>query len=205
MELSNINVFKITDDKSSLTYYGCDQAWYDNIWKKKAGCGPCTVCNIIIYLYYKTLFNNSFHINKTDVLRLMNEIWEYVTPSVWGVNSTKMLYDGAIDYAVSKGMDLNYNYLNIPQDRAMRPELDEVIDFIAKAIKKDSPVAFLNLCNGEEKNLYRWHWVTIAAINVKSADEAILTVLDEGKIIYINLSLWYKTTNLGGGFVFFYK
>ena len=87
----------------------------------------------------------------------------------------------------------------------MRPGFDEIVDFITQGLQKDAPVAFLNLCNGEEKNLDRWHWVTIIASDVKSPDEIIISISDEGRIKYINLSLWVKTTTLGGGLVYFYK
>ena len=65
-------------------------------------------------------------------------------------------------------------------------------------------MAFLNLCNGEEKNLDRWHWVTIISLEyAKDKNQVLANILDEGVIKKISLSLWYHTTTLGGGFVYF--
>ncbi|NMC56283.1 MAG: hypothetical protein GYA50_03570 [Eubacteriaceae bacterium] len=203
MQLTNINQLKIKDDKTNEVYYGCDQAWYSNIWKQKAGCGPSASCNIFMYVYYKRLFGNYNVINKKSAIKIMDEMWHYVTPSIRGVNTTKMLYDGILEYAKSKGLYLNYFVLDIPQGKSARPKMDEAVKFITNGLEADCPVAFLNLCNGEEKSLYRWHWVTIVEIDAKDIDNAVICILDEGKILYINLSLWLKTTTLGGGFVYF--
>jgi hypothetical protein len=66
------------------------------------------------------------------------------------------------------------------------------------------PVAFLNLCNGEETNLERWHWVTVISVEYEEIKQGVfLSIMDEGMIKRINLALWYETTTLGGGFVYF--
>jgi hypothetical protein len=68
----------------------------------------------------------------------------------------------------------------------------------------DTPVAFLNLCNGEENKLEAWHWVTVIALEFSDINESVyLKILDESQVKTINLKLWYETTVLGGGFVFF--
>jgi hypothetical protein len=170
MELNNINLFKIKDEKTCAEYWGCNQAWYKNIWKQKAGCGPCAAGNIFMYLFHEALFHNYNPVLKSEAIVLMDEIWRYVTPSVKGVNSTKIFYEGAEEYAGSKGFILNRSFLDIPQEKSSRPELHTITDFIARAIAVDSPIAFLNLCNGEEKRLYRWHWVTITSIDSRDGE-----------------------------------
>lgn len=53
------------------------------------------------------------------------------------------------------------------------------------------------------KKLDRWHWVTIIALEyTKNGDHALVSILDNGEIIDIDLALWYKTTTKGGGFVY---
>jgi hypothetical protein len=65
-------------------------------------------------------------------------------------------------------------------------------------------VAFLNLCNGSEKKLDRWHWVTLISLEYAEGGERVFAdILDAGIIKRIDLALWYKTTTLGGGFVYF--
>jgi len=101
---------------------------------------------------------------------------------------------------------IEYDFCDLPKDKSLRPKLSQVLDFIQKALINDSPIAFLNLCNGEEKNLCQWHWVTI--ISLEYADDkksAFIKILDEGLIKEIDIALWYNTTTLGGGFVYFFK
>lgn len=203
MQLNNTNLLKIIDENNNVAYYGCNQAWYSNIWKQKAGCGPSAFSNIFMYIFYNKLFSISNSITKTKAVRYMDEIWRYITPSIRGVNTTKMMYDGAVEYVKSKGLYVNYFVLDIPQAKSIRPNIEQVIEFIINGLRADCPVAFLNLCNGEEKKLCRWHWVTITQIDAKDIDNTIICILDEGEILYINLSLWLRTTSLGGGFLYF--
>jgi hypothetical protein len=71
-------------------------------------------------------------------------------------------------------------------------------------LDNDVPVAFLNLCNGEEKNLDKWHWVTIISIEFDDDKcSSAVEILDEGMVKKIDIPLWYRTTTLGGGLVSF--
>ncbi len=81
-----------------------------------------------------------------------------------------------MEYAKSKDLYINYYVLDIPQDRSSRPKIDEVISFYNKGIKTDSPVAFFKSVQRRRKKLYRWHWVTIAEIDIKDIDNAIICV-----------------------------
>ena len=38
------------DGPGGRTLYGCDQDWFASFWQRKAGCGPCTLANIMRYL-----------------------------------------------------------------------------------------------------------------------------------------------------------
>lgn len=202
----NLDLFKIVDKKTNSITYGCNQLWYRTMWQRRAGCGPSVVSNIFIYLYYYQYFNKINPLTKREAISIMEEVWGYVTPSLRGVNTTKMLFDGALAYAHSIGTELAYSFLDIPEDQRMRPPIDEIIEFIQEGLAKDTPIAFLNLCNGKEEKLYRWHWVTLISLNVSEDQKCIkVEILDDGKIINIDLLLWNNTTTLGGGFVYFYK
>jgi hypothetical protein len=69
------------------------------------------------------------------------------------------------------------------------------------ALSGDRPVAFLNLCNGKEKNLDRWHWVTV--VSMEYTPPVLLRVLDGGTVKTVDLALWRDTTTDGGGFAYF--
>ena len=80
----------------------------------------------------------------------------------------------------------------------------DVVYFLEGALHQDSPVAFLNLCNGDENNLEPWHWVTIISLEYSEDGKCVfIEILDEGLIKKIDLLLWYDTTTYGGGFVYF--
>ena len=79
-----------------------------------------------------------------------------------------------------------------------RPDIATVQSFLEEAFADNSPVAFLNLCNGSLHNLDRWHWVTLVSLD-KNTSSA--TMCDQGVKNDIDLELWLRTNTLGGGFV----
>ena len=77
-------------------------------------------------------------------------------------------------------------------------------NFLYKALEKDHPIAFLNLDNGKENKLHRWHWVAIVGIAYDDlSDKLEATIADEGMLKKINLGLWLTTAKNEGGFVYF--
>lgn len=134
----------------------------------------------------------------------MEEIWKFVTPTREGIPTTKMLYESVIAYANAKGINVEHRCCDLPKKKSLRPKFMDVVYFLEEALQQDSPIAFLNLCNGDEKNLEPWHWVTIISLEYsEDGNNAFIDILDEGLIKKINLLLWHKTTAHGGGFVYF--
>ncbi len=190
-------LFKVSDESSGETYCGCSQTWYRGKWQRMSGCGPTAASNIILYM------NQESPISKAKCLSVMEEMWRYVTPTVRGVHTTRRFRVGMSGYAASKGMNVRFEVCNLPKNRSRRPVLSEVIRFLEEALSKDCPVAFLNLCNGQELSLDRWHWVTIISLEHDlEGDNAVVEVLDRGEVKRLNLTLWYNTTKRGGGFVY---
>lgn len=126
---------------------GCNQEWYT------------TASAVIFYLNHsRSIFESDKNINSNDsCLSLMEEVWEYVTPTKEDIPTTKMFYEDVLAYTKSRGLNVNYNFLDLPKDKSKRPKLSEVLKFLQGALIKDAPIAFLNLCNGDEKNLQLWH------------------------------------------------
>lgn len=204
--IKNIGLMEIKDDITGNTVYGFDQIWYRTRWQRTAGCGPTTVANLLHYIARSDpgAKNDGSQDTRSAGLALMEEVWNYVTPSIQGVNTTKMLYEDTLDYAKAKGIELSYDVIDIPKRKKQRPPFPRVLDFIGHAMEQDSPVAFLNLHHGKEKLLYSWHWVTILSLEYsEDAKTAIATIMDEGMLKKIDLALWYATTKIGGGFVRF--
>lgn len=182
--------------------WGASQSWYPNRWQREAGCGPTTCANLIWYLA-RTQQNLSplwpvEYNSKENLIDLMKDIWNYVTPTYMGVNRLSILGDGARQFGASRGIELIPDYLEVPATPKKRPKKEEVIAFLQHAFSNNLPVAFLNLSNGKLHNLESWHWITLVSLD---PDWLVTGVLDQGKKFEIDLGLWLRTTRMGGGFV----
>ena len=192
-KIKNIDLMKVKDNEN--TYYGFSQESYNDIWQQKAGCGATVASSIINY--YNQI-DNFKEVEIADAVKIMEELWYYFLPTYYGLNSVKLFYDGIKNYYNNK--EVIIDYINV--DIKNKPSLDEIINFIGKELSEDRPVAFLNLCNGEEKNLDKWHWVVVVEI-FKENGEYFLNIIDDKKIKKINLSLWYGTMTNDAGFITF--
>lgn len=205
ISISNRQFLNIIDECTNIIYCGCNQEWYGTKWQRLAGCGPSVASNIFGYLYklHDRSATRKEPYPKRDFLVLMEEVWHHVTPTVRGVNTTGIFYNGLISYAQTKGLDLKYRFIDVSAEQRKRPALSEITTFIEEGLCKDTPVAFLNLCNGKEKKLDKWHWVTVVSMTyADDPDKITLEICDEGLVQKIDLKLWYDTTTIGGGFVF---
>lgn len=204
--LSNLDLFKVFDENTNHIYYGCHQEWYLTDWQRRAGCGPSSACNMISYLNHTQstgVLGRNFN-NKSSCLSLMEEIWEYVTPTENGISTTKLFFDSVLNYAKSRDVNIKFDFCDVPEDINLRPKLSVILDFLEGALRKEVPIAFLNLCNGNEENLDCWHWVTIISLEYsEDGSQAFVDILDQGLLKKIDLALWLDTTTQGGGFVYF--
>ncbi|AHF06560.1 hypothetical protein [Desulfitobacterium metallireducens] len=204
--LSNLDLFKILDKTTNQSYYGCHQLWYPKKWQRLSGCGPTVATNLFFYLSHNQalLELEKASNSKENWIALMEEIWEYVTPSMRGVHTTQMFYTPLRAFMESKGLNVEYRFFNIPKEKSQRPEFHQILNFIDEALTQDVPIAFLNLDNGEAKNLDRYHWVTLISLEyTEDGTHSFVNILDEGRIKRVDLCLWFQTTTLGGGFVYF--
>jgi len=202
--LPDINLLTVRDDDLCCDYCGSNQEWFADAWQRKAGCGPSVAANILFYQQRKLQIIPPLNYLKKHLLHYMEEAWKYITPGRNGITSTDTFLQKVRGYALAHNLELHYEALDIPADKVQRPSSNAVIDFVASGLNKETPVAFLNLCNGAELNLEQWHWVTIAALRYdleKTAGKAI--ICDEGITKEIDLTLWLSTTTLGGGFAYF--
>lgn len=184
------------------TSYGAHQIWYSSWIKRMSGCGPTATSNLLWYLCASRpeLCSRLFTGNGTeqkDMLRLMDSVWQYVTPGMRGVNRASMLADGGVRYGTEHGVGLEADILEIPEAASARPDQEMVYQFLAGAFQRNLPVAFLNLSNGAVRNLDNWHWVTLISV-----DETLQAEMyDQGCRQMINVALWLQTTTGGGAFV----
>lgn len=199
--LAKPDVFKIR--KENILYDGPNQIWYSKKFQRMAGCGPTSCSNIVWYLSQtKEKYKNLCNYDGTTYdgfLKLMEDMWQYVTPGFMGVRNVKIFEKGVVKYGKDKGISLSCQTFKVPEKKYLKEtDIEAAFDFIEQALKEDLPVAFLNLSNGHLTNLESWHWVTIVELDRENGS---VSVLDQSRIEKINLKLWMSTTNKGGGFV----
>ncbi len=196
--LSNIEALKVMDFATAEVFYGCDQRWFATEWQRSAGCGPSVASTILLYMNRRHASPASGPRDRDFIAARMEEVWQYVTPTDCGIPSTKMFCDAVRAYGAAKGLAFECHICDVPEHAPSRPDFAELSEFLDAALEKDIPVAFLNLCNGNEKNLDHWHWVTVI-----SREGSLVHILDEGIVKIVDLAKWRDTTKQGGGFVWF--
>ena len=196
--LPNLEVLEIYE--GNTLYYGGNQEWFSDSWKRRAGCGPTSFANLICYLSkthagYEALCPYDTT-GKSGFVQLMENSWRFVTPGSKGVNTTDIFSDGAKGYGDEKGVALMAESLVVAPLHSGTRSYKDISGFVVQALKRRLPVAFLNLSNGILNNLDSWHWVTIVALRGGDA-----LIYDQSKAKWINFQLWLSTSIMGGGFV----
>lgn len=188
---------------SNGTVCGCNQDWYPTLWQRRAGCGPTTASNLLIYHLRAGHLALPQEIEMTaDGLRLMEEVWHFVTPTAMGVHTPGIFEHGLRNFFSQSALSLSTHSLRIPRRRHLRPSFAKTVDFIRTGLSLDSPVAFLNLANGTVRKLDPWHWVTITALDEQNEGAVELEICDNLNYFTMSLHEWYETTSRGGGFVY---
>ena len=201
LSVKQLECLQIAAETGTEPCYGCDQEWYGTDWQRRAGCGPTVAATLYYYLFRQD--NRCF--SREEWLARMEEVWLYVTPTERGMPTTRLFFESVLSYAAAKQQNIGHACCDVTEEKADRPALAEVVDFLRSGLTQDAPIAFLNLCNGEETNLHRWHWVTVVGMEFAAdGSQALLHTLDEGKKKTVDLACWLDTTVLGGGFVYFW-
>lgn len=183
-------------------YYGADQDWFNSFWQRKAGCGPTTGAHIALYLARTGRMPLTDRVQgRADFVRLMERSWARITPTVMGLNSTRLMQEGLEGFIKSLGGAAKARVLDVPASTAQRPSGEAAEAFIREGLAGNVPVAFLNLHNGEIPGLDTWHWVTVVGLS-GSGEEALLHIYDNGNRLQVPLYHWLRATRRGGGFVF---
>lgn len=197
--LVELKKLELIDDLSQEISFGLNQEWYQTKWQRLAGCGPTAASSLIYYT-----FSNDLSLNKLAALKLMEDVWNYVTPGMGGVYKRSMFTSGLERYFETNKINSNIRSIEITKSKKTRLSLAETIAFIEEGLTMNSPIAFLNLDNGDEKKLDEWHWVVVSGIDIHEAhSQVFIHIIDDGKLFAIDLELWLRTTKKGGAFVYF--
>lgn len=186
-------------------FVGGSQEWYSESWQRMSGCGPTAASNLIWYLTRSR--SDLKHLcdvgsgDKASFVKLMSEMFTFITPGMLGVNTSAIFTAGMLKYCEAYGVKLIPQALEIPKLSIMRPVLEKAHEFILCSLRSDCPVAFLNLSNGNQHRLDSWHWVTIIALETNAMS---IFISDQGRILNIDFDAWLKTSLLGGALVYFH-
>ncbi len=202
-EIKNKEILKLSDD--NRLYLCANQAWYFNKWHIKSGCGPTNAAQLIYYFSLtRTEYNflsEGINNTKSDFIKLMNLTWQYVTPSILGVNNVSIFEKGLRKYFLDNGLNIPIASLDLRR-KIRKIKYEEVEQFIIDGLSNDSIIAFLNLSNGNSAILSSWHWTSIVAYDDETKQ---VTIYDASSSFVINMEEWYRTTILGGGLVYINK
>lgn len=207
ISISRPELLNITDEATQQISFGGNQEWYREERPRRAGCGPTTAATILSYLaltqpslraLYPAASNQRSHF-----LHLMEEVYEYVTPGNMGLNRTELFAEGVVRFAHDRGISLTPHVFLVQSNMTRkRASVEQLTAFVREGLVADCPIGFLNLAKGRELNLQRWHWITITA--AKLGDRSLIAgASDEGLHRTFNLRLWYLSTRLRGGLVYF--
>ena len=197
----------IVDEKTGKAFFGGFQEWYQSEWHQRAGCGPTCAANILSYLALTRPELNDLYryetMNLSGFAQHMEEVYQFVTPGSMGLNRVEMFTDGVVNFAASRGVTLTPHVFDVPGNMAKnRPPVPNLTAFVKAGLEADCPLGFLNLTKGKVKNIQGWHWITITKADF--SDTGITAYAsDEGKEISFDLKLWYLSTRMRGGLVYF--
>lgn len=207
ISISRPELFNIIDEKTQNVFFGGNQDWYTEEWSRRAGCGPTCAANIMAYLALTRPALKALYGFETMSLAAfaahMEDIYKFVTPGNMGLNRTEMFTDGVADFVKSRGISLTPHVFGVTTNMAPnRPPATALAEFVKAGLDSDCPIGFLNLTKGKVKNLQSWHWITITAANIEEKS-LIAEASDEGILRRFDLRLWYLSTRLPGGLVYF--
>lgn len=207
LRISRPELLAIADEGAQRTYFGGDQAWFQGEWHRRAGCGPTCAANQTAYLALtrpelRGLYAGA-DMGKAAFSAHMEEIYRFVTPGSMGLNRLEPYVRGVEEFAAQRGLRIRPHVFEVYGNMfGERPPAAALADFVRAGLESDSPIGFLNLTRGRVKNIQGWHWVTITAAEL-SEDLLIASASDEGQEIRFDLRLWYLSTRMRGGLIYF--
>jgi len=201
------DVLNISDETAMRPYFGGDQEWYADEWHRRAGCGPTCAANVTAYLAWtRPSLRNLYageDMRKSLFSAHMEEMYKFVTPGNMGLNRVEMYTDGVAGFSTSRGLSLQSHTFEVHGNmRKNRAPVEELAEFVEAGLTADCPIAFLNLNKGRVKNIQAWHWITITSADISSTNLSAYAS-DEGDKICFDLRLWYLSTHMRGGLIYF--
>lgn len=197
-------VVELTDEADFVNvagrYYGGDQEWFDDEFNQDRGCGTVAASNITAHMAEYVSGCGRLYgyrsLSKSNFKKHMNEMLEYVTPTIFGVPTLRYFARGVERFADDKNVDIEAYWSD------EKPSFRNLSNYIKDGLRADSPVAHLQYYNPEVPSL-NWHWVTITKYFRNSvAGDSHIAVSTWGERKSFNLDAIYDNS-LGGGVIYF--
>ena len=198
MKLRLAHPDRITVSTETGPFLGFNQEWFPIHWQRMAGCGPTT--GAVLTTYRKRKETGRTDLTKDDAIAEMLAVLPYATPRAFGLWRTHWLADGLRAYLASHALSGRVEALSVPPLSFLRPSEETLFQFLSESLSEDSPIAFLNRHSGGDASLPAWHWMPLVTLSDETGTLTV-TLWDEGKEIFCNLSRWRRETKFGGGFV----
>ena len=205
--LQHPEALEIWEDDAGTRFFGGDQEWFARHRSRLDGCGPTSAANLTAYLAHTRPALRSLYggedMRRTQFASHMEEMYSFVTPGNMGINRVEMFVDGMDAFFKHRALPLTPHVFPVYSAlRRNRPPVSELKGFVQKGIAEDCPIAFLNLSRGREQKLQNWHWITLVSAEEQDG-KLIACASDEGKHICFDLGLWYLSTVMQGGLVYY--
>lgn len=148
-------------NSSGHLYYGGDQHWFRNRFRRLAGCAPTSGANLAAFMRIGTkpdmISPDGDPVWTMDhFLDLMDTMYQYLKPGMRGFPHSTIYQEKFLKFAADRGVAL------VTTRRKGWPNEDEPFSFVKDNIDRDTPVVLLVLKHSApeiEENT--WHWMTI--------------------------------------------
>lgn len=166
------------------TSYGANQNWYGSFRKRMSGCGPTTATNLLIYSILTNPKTKNlcpyYDGKKNTALRFMDEVWDYVTPGLQGLNKLSMFTDGVYKFAKHKGVDISCSSFAKPKT-AVNPKTTGNFKTTENPTTVENPKTADTTTNEKENSTQKF--------SKENAVEFIKTALSEDSpVAFLNLN-----------------
>ena len=185
-------------------YYGGFQKWLytekvkSKFWSNRS-CGITGAANTIVHMsMYKprlSLLYPYSSLSKENFIRLMNEVYHYIKPTVIGIPTIRKMERGLKAFAKSKEIILESRSLKVSRDT------EASIKFIKQGLKMNSPILMVTW-NSKTPNL-KYHWVTITGYMKTKDGKSYITASNWGEKEVFSLDDLIKDNSLYRGLIYF--
>ncbi len=179
-------------------HFSGDQHWYKAKWHSLSGCGPTAAATILAHIAEhakgcRPLYSYDFPLKKTDFIKHMGEVREYVKPGINGLTSKTYFACEVRRFAESRNVTISTKLIN------KNYSTQEAFEKIKQSINNGFPLALLILRNpNRELEEFTWHWMVI--IGYKDDNKIIMTTWD--KIFDLDFDkVWNHTKKNSAGLV----